>query len=473
MVDTVYAISGAPDSGTLNPMSPTIADAVTASVLNQALTTAEAIAAGASAAGASASAVAAAASANAAAVTQTTVQNLLTALGVQMAQIAVIYSQIITSNSILADAQAAAAAAAAAVVSIEAAIAAAATGAVLSVNGEGGAVTGVTLNANNLSDLASAGTARTNLGLGSAALLVAGGNSGAATLDSGGHVPAAQSLVSSVAGRPGAVTLAAIDIADSALAGRSLLQSSTAAAARAVLGATTIGSTLLLAADAPTALIDLGATTVGAELLTATDAPTALGYLGVTALGKTLLAEASTAALQTTVGLTRVLLGTLTASNSPYLGDTTLLTTAGYQDFEIVFENILPVSAAELDMLLYINGGWQTSGYLFGGAMVNSAGSAIGYSATTKIPLSYPGSSPVNAPPNCPGLSGKVTVWNAQSATNPKHFTGQIVYNLTGTLESATFAGAWMSGNQAVAGFVVSFITGNISTGSIKIYGLK
>jgi hypothetical protein len=46
--------------------------------------------------------------------------------------------------------------------------------------------------ANNLSDLASASTARTNLGLGSAAVLTAGSANGVATLDSGGTVPLSQ-----------------------------------------------------------------------------------------------------------------------------------------------------------------------------------------------------------------------------------------------------------------------------------------
>ena len=52
---------------------------------------------------------------------------------------------------------------------------------------------------NNLSDLGSVATARTNLGLGTAALKTAGAANGVADLDSGGKVPSAQ-LPGSVAG---------------------------------------------------------------------------------------------------------------------------------------------------------------------------------------------------------------------------------------------------------------------------------
>ena len=67
---------------------------------------------------------------------------------------------------------------------------------------------------NNLSDLGSASTARTNLGLGTAATMDAAVPSGIATLNSSGKVLTSQSLITSVAGQTGAVVLSSSDLSD-------------------------------------------------------------------------------------------------------------------------------------------------------------------------------------------------------------------------------------------------------------------
>jgi len=241
---------------------------------------AQAAAAAVSATNAAASAATATSNANTSTAALASAQALLATLGQQMAEIAVIYGQIISSQSTFSSMTTMYNTITAAVASINSAIAAAAEGAVLSVNGQGGAVIGLLTAANNLSDLSSPGTARSNLGLGSAAVLTAGGASGAATLDSGGVVPGVQSRVVSVCGRLGPITIASTDITD----------------------ATTIGKTLMTAANAGAVLTDLGGTTLGVELFEATSASAAVGYLGGTTIGAELFTAANAAAAISAIG---------------------------------------------------------------------------------------------------------------------------------------------------------------------------
>jgi hypothetical protein len=102
---------------------------------------------------------------------------------------------------------------------------------------------------NNLSDLASATTARTNLGLGTAATLNSGSANGVATLDGTGKLTASQAPVSSVAGRTGIVVLSSTDLSDVATLETASHASATyvpAAQKAAALGVATLDSSGLI-----------------------------------------------------------------------------------------------------------------------------------------------------------------------------------------------------------------------------------
>jgi hypothetical protein len=72
-------------------------------------------------------------------------------------------------------------------------------------------------------------------------------------------------------------------------------------------------------------------------------------------------------------------------------------------------------------------------------------------------------------------MSGPVTVSNVNStAVNKLVSTTRMVwYSAAGTLTSQIGNGYWNGGQGAIDGFQFMFSSGNIATGSIKVYGLR
>jgi hypothetical protein len=151
------------------------------------------------------------------------------------------------------------------------------------------------------------------------------------------------------------------------------------------------------------------------------------------------------------------------------------LATAGFQDFEIVFDSIIGVSSSSLNMTLHINGAFQTTGYLALCTLNTSAAiSPLQGTATTSVPLTLVSASYlVNSGQS--GASGKMNIWDAQNTTRPKSFDSLMNYfasSLSVVANVASF-GQWTAGNYAIDGFSLQFATGNISSGTVKIYGIK
>jgi hypothetical protein len=139
---------------------------------------------------------------------------------------------------------------------------------------------------------------------------------------------------------------------------------------------------------------------------------------------------------------TRVLLNTLTASSSASLADTTSLTST-YYNYEIVFENVLPAT--------------------------NSQGGTVSASAiTTEVRCT---SSAGNANTG-PGLSGDLRISNPSGTTARKSWWGTLSYNTTASAAATNLvSGYWDGGNGAITGFEFTFSSGNIASGTIKVYG--
>ena len=212
--------------------------------------------------------------------------------------------------------------------------------------------------ANNLSDLASATTARSNLGLGTAAVKAASASGG---------------TVASVTGAFTAGHLASF--ADTA----GTIQD----------GGTNGGGTVTsVALSLPAFIAVSGSPVTGSGTLTGTLATQTanFGFWGP-ASGS---AAAPTFRAQVCADLpkgARCLLNTMTASNSAFLSDTTSLTST-YAHYDIVFTNLIPTTnAVTCEILLHSGGTFQTTGYNGYVYLFNSTVTVFSHS--TYIPCTY------------------------------------------------------------------------------------
>ena len=164
----------------------------------------------------------------------------------------------------------------------------------------------------------------------------------------------------------------------------------------------------------------------------------------------------------------RVLLNTLTASSSATLDDTTSITSA-FSEYEVEFVNITPATNAVTCQILIRSGGtFQTTNYVSVGMFANGYGAGSTGSISTYIPCSYTATLPNTAP----GISGKIRVTNPLNTTVPKIWYGQFFGSSTSYPPLMLSSGGyWSRSNAAVDGVRVLFSSGNIASGTIKIYG--
>ena len=165
----------------------------------------------------------------------------------------------------------------------------------------------------------------------------------------------------------------------------------------------------------------------------------------------------------------KVLLATLTAVNSATLSDTTHIT-ATYKHYDLVFNNLLPATNnASCEILAYVGGVYKIAGYIGVSNLFNTT-IGTGTNATTYIPCgSYSGAGPYNAGS---GLSGTITIQNPSSTSVAAQFFGT-TYAQYSASASAMYMnyGQYNTTGAATTGFQVFFSAGNITSGSIEIYG--
>ena len=293
--------------------------------------------------------------------------------------------------------------------------------------------------ANNLSDVASATTARSNLGLGTAATKAASA-SGAAT----------------VASVTGAFTSGHIaTFADTA----GTIQD----------GGTNGGGTVTsVALSLPAFIAVSGSPVTGSGTLTGTLATQTanFGFWGP-ASGS---AAAPTFRAQVCADLPKgghCSLNTLTASNSSALSDTTSLTST-YAHYEIDFTNLIPsTDATSCEIQLQTSGTtFQTTGYVNDVSILNA--SLTAFSPTTYIPCSYPSYWTTSGQ----GISGKILIDSPSQTSTYKTVTIMLGGPASsGTYQFISGVGWYGGGTGAITGIQILSSSGNIASGFVEIFG--
>jgi hypothetical protein len=180
----------------------------------------------------------------------------------------------------------------------------------------------------------------------------------------------------------------------------------------------------------------------------------------------------------TSSGSAKVLLATLTASNSASLNDSVACggancLTVTYTSYELVFQNIIPATTGKiLELQIHSGGAYKASSYVtFQSALASGSTAYISSQPTTYIPISFAsdagGGSLVNT---APGLSGTMTIYTP-STSGLISVGGTVWYLGVSNVMQAINYGYWNSA-AVVDGFQVLMDSGNITSGAIKIYGI-
>jgi hypothetical protein len=186
----------------------------------------------------------------------------------------------------------------------------------------------------------------------------------------------------------------------------------------------------------------------------------ALANASVTVNGTTCTLGSTCAPPGSEQGMTLLNVITITSGDASE-SDTTSLTSA-YNDYLIVLDNIVPATnAVGLELQVQSGGSFQTSSY------INAAGGATAYLDLTSATNTIGNTAGI-------GLSATLYLHNVNSTTVNKFLDGSRVIWYTGSaLSGANVSGFWNGGQGALTGLKWLPTTGNFSSGTIRIYGLR
>jgi hypothetical protein len=205
----------------------------------------------------------------------------------------------------------------------------------------------------------------------------------------------------------------------------------------------------------------------------------ATGPTGSTGAGSTGATGPTGGGAAGTSGL--VYLNTLTASASASLDDTVDIT-AAYDQYMFELVNLVPATNADAPFMQFqIGGSFQTANYvaiLAGGytSGVNGTGSAND-TATSGILLGANGSTNFHGVSSSgAGLSGCVFLHRPNDTTTKKFVTGSSSWNGgagNAFVDSGSIGGIYNGGNGAITGVRFKFGSGNITSGLVRVYGVR
>jgi hypothetical protein len=170
---------------------------------------------------------------------------------------------------------------------------------------------------------------------------------------------------------------------------------------------------------------------------------------------------------------------TITASNSASLNNAsptsgTCPINSTYTSYRLVFQNLVPATNEKIvELQVHSGGAYKATGYLTNENIMINGALAGASTITTYIPLSFPTDANADAISNtAPGLSGEVFITNP-SVSGLIMFNGSGAYlDGAGVVTTETMSGYWNTA-AAVDGFQVLMDSGNITSGSILVYGIN
>ena len=147
---------------------------------------------------------------------------------------------------------------------------------------------------------------------------------------------------------------------------------------------------------------------------------------------------------------------------------TTVAWTSTYSSYEIIFLNVIPATNnVTFEMQVHAGGAYQVATYV--NTTIHLAGSST---VVVSLPTTYIGLTGTSAQSNAtPGYSGRIIISNPSSATAVKTVAGTGAGN-SGVASVLNLISGFWNNTTAVDGAQFLFSSGNITSGTIKIYGI-